>query len=306
MALAVYCCMMKKREPWFLLLFTSVLVVNTGYFLLSVSSELRGALMANRLAYLGAAFLPLSVLMIILKSSKVNYKRWLPGLLIGISAAMFLMAASQGYVDLYYKQVFFEIVNGTPVLNKIYGPLHSVYMLYLLGYTLATVFALFYAILKKKIETPSHAVILATAVFVNIGVWLLEQLVKIEFEILAVSYVITGMFLLGLNMSMLEQEKLRAQRKALEAAVPEPHNTAPEIPELDCQRFSEGLLLLTKTERTIYEMYTAGRTTKEIMADLNITENTLKFHNKNFYGKLGVSSRKQLLEIYWAIQKRRT
>ena len=50
-------------------------------------------------------------------------------------------------------------------------------------------------------------------------------------------------------------------------------------------------------------MYTAGRTTKEIMADLNITENTLKFHNKNLYSKLGVSSRKQLLEIYRAIQK---
>lgn len=27
---------------------------------------------------------------------------------------------------------------------------------------------------------------------------------------------------------------------------------------------------------------------------------TLKFHNKNLYGKLGVSSRKQLLEVYRA------
>ncbi|MBE6941575.1 MAG: hypothetical protein E7455_04785 [Ruminococcaceae bacterium] len=30
---------------------------------------------------------------------------------------------------------------------------------------------------------------------------------------------------------------------------------------------------------------------------MNITEITLKFHNKNLYGKLGVSSRKQLLEV---------
>ena len=33
----------------------------------------------------------------------------------------------------------------------------------------------------------------------------------------------------------------------------------------------------------------------EILAILGVTENTLKFHNKNIYNKLGVSSRKQLL-----------
>ena len=39
-------------------------------------------------------------------------------------------------------------------------------------------------------------------------------------------------------------------------------------------------------------------TSKEIMASLNIKENTLKYHNRNLYGKLCVSSRKELLEIY--------
>ena len=40
----------------------------------------------------------------------------------------------------------------------------------------------------------------------------------------------------------------------------------------------------------------------EILAELNIKENTLKFHNKNLYGKLGVTSRKQLMEVYRAMQ----
>ena len=48
----------------------------------------------------------------------------------------------------------------------------------------------------------------------------------------------------------------------------------------------------------IFEAYIARMSTKEVMAMLNITENTLKFHNKNIYHKLGVSSRKELLEIY--------
>jgi DNA-binding CsgD family transcriptional regulator len=33
------------------------------------------------------------------------------------------------------------------------------------------------------------------------------------------------------------------------------------------------------------------------MLSLNIKENTLKYHNRNIYNKLGVSSRKQLIEL---------
>jgi len=39
------------------------------------------------------------------------------------------------------------------------------------------------------------------------------------------------------------------------------------------------------------------------LQELSIAENTLKFHNKNLYGKLGVSSRKQLLEYAKVIEK---
>ena len=38
------------------------------------------------------------------------------------------------------------------------------------------------------------------------------------------------------------------------------------------------------------------------MLRLSIKENTLKFHNKNLYSKLGVSSRKELLKVHRAIE----
>ena len=64
----------------------------------------------------------------------------------------------------------------------------------------------------------------------------------------------------------------------------------------------DNLYRLTPTERRIYELYLEGKSTRTIMIDLNITENTLKYHNKNLYGKLGVSSRKQLLRIAAALK----
>ena len=62
--------------------------------------------------------------------------------------------------------------------------------------------------------------------------------------------------------------------------------------------YTAGIKELTQTEKLIYDEYIARATTKEIMEKLNIKENTLKFHNKNIYSKLGVSSRKELIEIY--------
>lgn len=48
----------RKRDIWPMLLFISVSVCDLGYFLLSLSKTLDGALWANRLAYLGNVFQP--------------------------------------------------------------------------------------------------------------------------------------------------------------------------------------------------------------------------------------------------------
>ena len=72
------------------------------------------------------------------------------------------------------------------------------------------------------------------------------------------------------------------------------------------ENYIEGLKNLTPTEKLVYELYITGSTTKDIMSSLNIKENTVKFHNKNIYGKLGVSSRKQLLELHKIIERKKT
>ena len=295
-----YHCLVPKKEGWFLLLFASVLVVDVGYFALSISSTLEAALWANRISYLGSVFLPMSMLMIILDVTKLRYQKWLPGALLGLGVVTFLIAASPGYLDIYYREVTLEILDGASVLRKEYGPWHCLYLFYLLGYFAAMVAVIVHAMVKKKLDTPTHAVILAVAVFVNIGVWLIEQLVRIEFEILSVSYIISEMFLLGLHLIMAENRKLQELIRQKETAEPvqQAKRVTPSFTDDQIALFRSGLDRLTPTERTIYQAYTARKTTKEIMATLDIKENTLKFHNKNLYGKLGVSSRKQLVELH--------
>ena len=81
------------------------------------------------------------------------------------------------------------------------------------------------------------------------------------------------------------------RQKLPDLPIPENKRSIPTIFNI----FWKGLVnLLQQKERSLICIL-RGKTAKEILVVLGVTENTLKFHNKNIYNKLGVSSRKQLL-----------
>ena len=70
-----------------------------------------------------------------------------------------------------------------------------------------------------------------------------------------------------------------------------------EIKSSEYDTFKRGLKELTITERKIVQYYFEGKTVKDIQNLMDIKESTLRYHNRNIYGKLGVHSMKQLLQF---------
>ena len=306
-----YCCVVRKKNVWFIVMFSAILVVNIGYFCLAVSSSLSEALLANRIVYLGQVVLPAAMLMIILSVTNTPVKKWLPDCLLGLSAVVLFIAGSPGYLDIYYKEVSFEIVDGVARLVKVYGPLHPLYLLYLVGYFAAMITVIVRAWIKKNVDSTSHGVIIAIAVFVNIGVWFIEQLVAIDFEMLSISYIISELFLLGVHLVMREQQRLKdliRQKEEAELSSMLVENTGEDAPPAAevvrdvTELFISGFETLTTKELELFYAYVAGEATKDIMKTMDISENTLKYHSRNLYGKLGVSSRKQMVAVYKRIR----
>ncbi len=107
-----------------------------------------------------------------------------------------------------------------------------------------------------------------------------------------------------------EMERLSLEKQDAEARIAEAktqierltNKRKREIDPNEYARFLESLNTLTATERKIFEMYLEGKTPDEVLEALQIKDNTLKYHNRNIYGKLGVASRKQLL-TYAAIMQ---
>ena len=271
----------KEKEKWLLLLFGSVAVVNAGYFLLALSKTVPQALMANRLSYLGSVFLPMAMLMSIFRVCGIPYKKWVSRSLLALCGVVFLITASPGVLPIYYKEVSLGVLNGATILVKTYGPLHNLYLFYLLSYFGGMIAAILYSAAKKKLRSYSYAITLAAAVFINIFVWFLEKFIQPGFETLSLSYIISELFLLGISLVLKEAERL--------------HPAPPTVDAKAQAAFLSRLATLTKTERKIFDLYLAGNSSAEIMETLNIKENTLKYHNKNIYSKMDVSKRKELL-----------
>lgn len=303
--LAAYFVLPKKKEIWFWVLFTAVFVVNAGYFILSTSATLDAALWANRISYAGSVFLPLSMLMIILKTLEVKYPHWLTKALLVASFGVFLVAASPGYSSIYYADVDITQLNGATALVKEYGPWHSLYYAYLAIYFAAMVVCILWNGKKRNFGANLHSTILAAAVFVNIGVWLMGQLVDVNFEFLSISYVMTSLFILFLKLLQEEMVKIQDDKikfQILASAKPGHEDVFPP----NCgkvQAFEDGLPTLTATEQKVYALLLQKKSTAEILDALHIKENTLKYHNKNIYSKLGVSSRKELVAVAKVIEK---
>ena len=71
------------------------------------------------------------------------------------------------------------------------------------------------------------------------------------------------------------------------------------FPYLDVTQLNANpLTTLTKRELEILSSLAAGRTNKEIAAEKAVSTNTVKYHIRNLFEKLGVSNRGQAIALY--------
>ena len=288
-----YGALIKKKEMWLLLLFASIFLVNAGYFALSASKTLGEALLANRIAYLGSVFLPFFMLMTIVDVCHYPRKKWMVGILLCVNVVVFLIAASPGYMEWYYKDVALVFVDGAAKLQKVYGPLHKVYFVYLFSYFAMMVGLIFRSVRKKLVDSPKQAFLLLVVVLLNIMFWLVEQMINWDFEFLSVSYVISELLLLVLYSMLQDYAELQLQ------TVPQPVETE-ETDTMDdleqkAAHWAEVAQLSPREKEIFWELLT-DKKRKEIAETLCISENTVKTHTSNVFSKLEVSTRNELIE----------
>ncbi len=292
----------KRKDRLFLALFGCVAIVNCGYFMLSVSSSLAMAKVANAMSYFGAAFSVLVMLLIIYDVCRMQERKWLKWILICISTAVFALAASGDWHGLYYRAVSIETVNGMTKLVKVYGPLHNLYTVYLVCYMLLMIAIIAYAATKKRLSSPKYVMFLFMAVCLNMAVWAVEQAVDVDFEFLSVSYIVTEVSLLLIYGMLCDYGIIRPETGLVSVQMLTKLNTRPaasgELPpgmgEM-FDSFAEKVRTLSSAEQRILNYYIQGHEIAEIPELAFISIHTVKKHNRSIYQKLEIASRDELM-----------
>lgn len=292
----------QRKNKLFLALFGCVAAANSGYFLMAICDSLVAAKIANGVSYFGGAFSILVMLLIVYDVCRMPKHRWFRWLLIGISAAAFALAASGDWLGLYYRSVSLENINGMTQLVKEYGPLHILYALYLLSYMLMMVGVVIYAAKTKRLDSPKYTQFLLVAVLLNLGVWLVEQLMDVDFEFLSVSYIVTAVLLLLIYSMLCDYGIVQPSGSLVSVQMLTQLNThqinpgqLPPNMEDMFRRFAEKVKTLSAAERRILNYYIAGHEIAELPDLVFVSINTVKKHNRSIYQKLEIASRDELM-----------
>lgn len=287
----------KQNEPWLFALYVSVCVVNLGYLLLSLSKTVGFALFANKVAYFGQVFVPLCMFMLISKLSGVVYKKWVKYVLLGVAMVMFALVLTTGHLDWYYKSVELIQEDGASKLVKEYGFLHPVNLVYVLGYLVAILVVIGLSLKRNKGGFNKLACMMLAVVACNIGGWIVEKLVQWNFEFLSASYLMSE-FVFFFVYWMLQDYVAKED-------IPTPEKTRvivlDSIPKAEKIERVLSLLpedkKLTTRQMEMLEGILDGKSYKEIANELNISENTVKWHIGLLYTSLNVSGRDELFML---------
>ena len=291
----------RKKNIWLFLLFLSVAVCDVGYFLLSISKTLEGALFANRVAYLGSVFLPLFMWIMIMELCRVQMPKLVVGILTAMGVHVLLVTLSQGILPIYYKNVSLEHVDGMTRLVKEYGILHPMYTVYVFMFFVGMVGTIAYSIARKTAVSVKHSTFLAMVVLGNIGIWIVEKFIPRSFEFLSVSYLMTEVLILLLyeivhDYGMMEATATGSWKNCDGNGVPIPMQ---EEAQEDIEEVLHALHAdeaLTGREREVFRLLLQDKKRRAIAETLGISENTVKTHTKHIFEKIGVSSRSELFE----------
>lgn len=291
----------KQDEPWLLVLFISVAIVNLGYTLIAFSSTVELALLSNKIAYAGQVMMPLCMFMLISKLCGFNYSKWVPASLICFAVVMLAIVCTTGYLDWYYTSASIEKIEGATVLRKEYGVLHPTNLIYVILYFVGMIVMLCLSLKQRRNASQKLAGGMLVIVLGNILMWCVGKVIPWDVELLSVTYLMSaGGFL---------AEWLMLQDYVHKRDIPiytpaEQKKLGVEITALSMEEKLERVLLfvkegepLTVREREILELILKNQKRKEIAEELHLSENTVKTYTRTLYSKLRVTCREELYAL---------
>lgn len=167
-----------------------VIISNGGYLALAGASNLTEAVLATKILYVAACFLPMLYFITVCEVCRVHINRFLLALMCSLQIALYGMVCTIGHNDLFYRNTVFHIDEQVVYLTKDYGPFHLLYLVTMYGYYLLTLVVATHTVRRKKSVDHKGIAIMMLSFLLAIAGYILERALHWKAEIMPLLYVL--------------------------------------------------------------------------------------------------------------------
>ena len=173
------------------ILFSILVTINCfGRYMLATAENLEMAIWANKYRYIGGAYAPRLTVVVLAKLCNVKLPRLLITIMTAYSTLIVLLVMTIGKYGIYYKQVELGYGNGYNYLIKTYGPLHALYPIMMIIYTIIMFFYVIYALKSRKQISFRTVITISITSFSIMFLYILERATGTKISFLAIGYLI--------------------------------------------------------------------------------------------------------------------
>ena len=173
------------------LIFLLIPIAILGNVLTARSTVMEEAIAANKITYFGGTYLLLMITLSIINLCEITLPRMLRFAMFLVSTMVYFGSLTVGDKTWFYKSCRFTVEDGCGRLtDKVYGPLHTVYVLLVMVYFAIGLAALVYSYIRKK-SVPNKIILLlcipeTVAIFAFYGG---RAVITDKIELLPIAYV---------------------------------------------------------------------------------------------------------------------
>lgn len=189
----------KTESSLFIAMYLLMVFSSMGYLYLGISKTTEEALLATKVLYIGAEFIPFIMLAILSRYIEFKHHKIIMGLGFLFAFAYFsLITIFVQDGGIFYKSASIASLNGSSYLVKEYGPLHAFTYVYSIIYILALVGLLAYAFTKLKKFSYKNLLLIFSIVLVVMIFSFISKIISPAYDLMPYGYAIGGALILGL------------------------------------------------------------------------------------------------------------
>ena len=187
-----------KRSSYYVVLFTLISIVCLAYFAYSSALDSGMVLMANQFSYIDGTFVQMFFLFCVLDICGVQIKKSFGFPLVLGNLFFILVVFTTVRSGLLYKDYEIGYYNGSSNIQAEFGPIHSVFIYWVIFNTLIPIGVIIYSVIRKKKISYLYTTALGILEAATVATYFMERAFDLGFDILPCSYVLMEYIILGI------------------------------------------------------------------------------------------------------------